>query len=190
MLDKKMLAIILIIPLFYISPTKAEPQHVENHQQISAKKLDKRAQVLSAYLAKFNSPLQYHAQDFIEAADRYQLDWKLVPAISGVESTFGKNIPGGFNGWGWGVYDTQAIYFKSWKDGIFTVSEGLRKGYFDKGLRDPYSINKLYATSPYWGRSVTYFSQDLEKFEKGYLDKEASETSNLLMPTRAWFVQR
>lgn len=172
MLDKKMLSIILIIPLLLVSPVKAKEVNPDPQQQIIAKKLDKKAEILSAYLGKFNSPLQYHSQDFIDAADKYQLDWKLVPAIAGVESTFGKNIPGGFNGWGWGVYGTQAIYFKSWKDGIFTVSEGLRKGYLDRGLTDPYTINKVYATSPFWGRNVTYFLNDLDKFEKDYWETD------------------
>lgn len=131
---------------------------------IEAKKLDKKAEILAAFLAKHNSPLQYHAQDFIDAAKQYNLDWKLVPAIAGVESTFGKFIPGGYNGWGWGVYGTQAIYFDSWTDAIFTISKGLRENYLDKGLTDPYSINKVYAASPSWGSKVSYFMEDLEKF--------------------------
>ena len=136
--------------------------------QVETKTLDPRAEILQAYLAKYNSPLQYHAQDFIEAADTYDLDWKLVPAISGVESTFGKAIPGGYNAWGWGVYGDQALGFESWRDGIFTVTGGLRKGYFNKGLTDPYSINKVYAASPTWGAHVSYFLADLSKFVENY----------------------
>ncbi len=133
-------------------------------EQIEGKKLDNKAKTLAAYLAKYDSPLQYHAQDFIDAADTYQLDWKMVPAIAGVESTFGKQIPGGYNGWGWGVYGTQAIYFNSWRDAIFTISKGLREGYLDKGLTDPYSMNRVYAASPTWGMKVSYFMQDIEQF--------------------------
>ena len=91
-----------------------------------------------------------------------------MPAIAGVESTFGKQIPGGFNGWGWGVYGTQAIYFDSWTEGIFTVSKGLRENYLDKGYTEPYSINRIYATSPAWGSKVTYFMADLEKFSSQF----------------------
>lgn len=148
---------------------------VENSEidLIEAKKLDYRAEILSSYLAKYNSPLQYHAQDFIDAADTYKLDWKMMPAIAGVESTFGKFIPGGYNGWGWGVYGTQAIYFTSWRDAIFTISKGLREGYLDKGLNDPYSMNRVYAASPTWGTKVSYFMNDIEKFAGSY------ETDNL-----------
>jgi len=145
---------------------------------ISGKKLDKKATILAQYLARFNSPLQYHAQDFIDAAETYQLDWKMVPAIAGVESTFGKFIPGGYNAWGWGVYGTQAIYFDSWRDGIFTIAKGLREGYLNKGLTDPYSINRVYAASPHWGGKVSFFMQDLEKFAS-QLEAEEQKTAEV-----------
>lgn len=132
--------------------------------QIEAKQIDPRAKILSEYLAKFDSPLQYHAQDFIDAAKTYNLDWRMLPAIAGVESTFGKQIPGGFNAWGWGVYGTQAIYFNSWREAIFTIAQGLRENYLNKGLTNPYSINTVYAASPYWGGKVSFFMQDLENF--------------------------
>lgn len=140
--------------------------------EVSYKQLDERAKILSDYLASYNSPLQYHAQDFIDAADQYELDWKMLPAIAGVESTFGKRIPGGYNAWGWGVYGTNVIYFKSWRDGIFTIAKGLKENYLNKGLKDPYSINRAYATSPLWGGKVTYFMNDLGSFA------QTNQTSN------------
>lgn len=140
----------------------------EAEVEITASKLDKEAEILAQYLAQHNSPLQYHAKDFIDAAKAYGLDWKLVPAIAGVESTFGKFIPGGYNGWGWGVYGAQAIYFKSWKEAIFTISKGLKEDYIDQGLRDPNSINRKYAASRYWGANVSYFMKELEQFKAGY----------------------
>lgn len=139
---------------------------------VSVRRVDPRARVLKSYLEKHNSPLADHSQDFIEAADTYGLDWKLVPAISGVESTFGKAIPGGYNGWGWGVYGNQALGFRSWRDGIFTVSKGLKEGYIDKGLKDPYSMNRVYATSPAWGGHVDFFLKDIDRYaqENGVLE--------------------
>ncbi len=146
------------------------------NEQVISKKLDKQAQILQAYLAKFDSPMQYHAQDFIDAARLYNLDWKMLPAITGVESTFGKFIPGGYNAYGWGAYDAyHAVYFDSWTDGIFTVARGLRENYLNKGLSDPFSINRVYAASPFWGSRVTYFMQDLEKFANNYQDKNPNQ---------------
>jgi len=172
----------LLIPfLFNTTKVAAETPTVEQPTQemhVEVKKIDQRAIILRDYFAKFNSPLQDHAMDFIDAADTYQLDWKLIPAITGVESTFGKFIPGGtdpifssHNGWGWGVYGTQAIYFKSWREGIFTVAEGLKKNYIDKGLTTPTTINPKYAASKAWGGHVDFFLKDLEEFAKNYSDK-------------------
>lgn len=146
------------------------------YEQITAKKLDPQAQILAAYLAYHDSPLQNNAQDFVDAAKIYDLDWKMLPAISGVESTFGQFIPGGYNAYGWGAYDAyHAVYFDSWKDGIYTVAQGLKEQYLDKGLKDPYSINRVYAASPNWGGKVSYFMKDLDKFAKNY----QSEQENL-----------
>lgn len=166
-----MFFLLLILPLLFLNRQVKAEKSSENDSpivQVEGKKLDKSAKILSAYLAQFDSPLQYHAQDFIDAARQYGLDWKLLPSIAGVESTFGKHIPGGYNAWGWGVYGTQAIYFTSWREGIFTIAQGLRENYLNKGLNDPYSINAVYAASPFWGGRVTYFMQDMENFAKDY----------------------
>lgn len=143
--------------------------------QVEARVFDSQAKVLADYLKRYDSPLQYSAQDFIDAAKKYDLDWKMLPAIAGVESTFGKAIPGGYNAWGWGVYGTQAIYFKSWKEGIFVISEGLKKEYVDQGLNNPYSMNRLYAASPYWGYKVSYFMQELGKFADSYQEENTNQ---------------
>lgn len=165
---KLLFFLLLVFSLFFLNrKVEAEKPVIKNTPplaEIQGKKLDNKAKTLAAYLAKYDSPLQYHAQDFIDAAEAYQLDWKMVPAIAGVESTFGKQIPGGYNAWGWGVYGTQAIYFNSWREAIFTISKGLREDYLNKGLNDPYSINRIYAASPFWGGRVSYFMQDLENF--------------------------
>lgn len=140
--------------------------------QVKAQVFDPQAKILADYLAAHESPLQYHAQDFVNAAKAYGLDWKLLPAIAGVESTFGRFTPGGYNAWGWGVYGNQAVYFRSWKVGIYTVSRGLKEHYVDRGLTNPYSINRVYAKSPHWGGKVTYFMKDLEKFAARYEAKQ------------------
>lgn len=159
---------LIFLPFFQAPVGGSFVEQPVQEVEISSKKLEPKAEILAAYLASFNSPMQYHAQDFIDASKAYNLDWKLVASIAGVESTFGKFIPGGYNGWGWGVYDTQAIYFNSWREGIFTVSKGLRENYLDAGLSEPYAMNRVYAASPTWGSKVTYFMNDLEKFAAGW----------------------
>src|SRR5579862_427307 len=51
---------------------------------------DNRAKILKSYLEQYNSPLADHAETFIKEADANGLDWKMVAAISGVESNFGE----------------------------------------------------------------------------------------------------
>ena len=169
---KYFLVIFLAFSLILTNPVRASYVAVqttpEKSDQIEAKKLDREAQILNAYLAKYNSPMQYHAQDFVDAAKEYDLDWKLLPSIAGVESTFGKHIPGGYNAYGWGIYGSNRLYFKSWRDGMFTVAKGLRENYVNKGLNNPYQMNRVYAASPAWGGKVTYFMNDLEKFATQY----------------------
>lgn len=132
---------------------------------IQVKTFDPRAKILSDYFASYNSPFEYQAQDFIDAADQHGVDWKLVPAIAGVESTFGKQSYG-YNAWGWGIYGDNTLNFESWRDGIFTVTAGLKENYIDKGLTNPYAMNKVYAASPSWGWKVDFFMKDLEKFNQ------------------------
>ncbi|MDO8618380.1 MAG: hypothetical protein Q7R49_00380, partial [Candidatus Daviesbacteria bacterium] len=108
MINKSFVAVSLILALaisfnFFNKVSYANEESTPA-VEVQSKQLDDKAEILSSYLSKHNSPLQYHSQDFIDAAKQYNLDWKLVPAIAGVESTFGKHIPGGYNGWGWGVY--------------------------------------------------------------------------------------
>jgi len=132
---------------------------------------DSRIRILREFLEKYNSPLVPFAGTFIEAADKYNLDWKLVAAISGVESTFGREIPtDSYNGWGWGIYGDNVIRFSSWNEGIETISEGLRDKYIDKwGAQDVYSIGRLYAASPTWAQRVEYFMNLIEQYQKSKL---------------------
>ena len=127
---------------------------------------DYRVKILRDYLEEHNSPLAPNAADFVESADKYNLDWKLVAAISGVESTFGQAIPpDSYNGWGWGVYGDHVIRFGSWKEGIQTVSQGLRERYMNQwGGKDIYQIGAMYAASPAWAGHVELYMNSIQDF--------------------------
>lgn len=141
------------------SSAKIQPRFTESVE-------DNRVVILRNFLAQYDSPLTEYADVFVETADKYQLDWKFVAAISGVESTFGKHIPyNSYNGWGWGVYGTNVHRFESWEDGIETVSKGLRENYMNKwGATDVYSVGKIYAASPAWAGNVTLYMNRIDKF--------------------------
>jgi hypothetical protein len=128
--------------------------------------VDSRVKILTSFLKQYDSPLVPYAADFVETADKYNLDWRLVAAISGVESTFGKEIPSNsYNAWGWGVYGDNVIRFKSWNDGIEIVSQGLREKYMDQwGGDNIYEIGAMYAASPAWAGHVELWLGRIQEF--------------------------
>ena len=117
---------------------------------------DYREYTLRKFFSKFNSPLTPYSLTFIRTADYYGIDWRMVPAISGVESTFGKAIPvGSFNAYGWagGNY-----YFESWTDSIKIVTKTLREEYVNRGATSVSKIARIYSPpSSTWGGHVNYF---------------------------------
>ncbi len=165
---------VLIAAIIIIIPQKAYSQ--QKASASSAKIIstaveyntdgDYRVKTLKAFLEKYDSPLAPYARDFVSEADRYNLDWKLVAAISGTESTFGKAIPyNSYNGWGWGVYGDNVINFSSWNEGIHTISEGLREKYMDKwNAKNVYEIGRIYASSPVWADHVTFYMNRINEF--------------------------
>jgi len=163
--------ILSLILLSNISPVYAQEFSAGSSAALlkpsNQKTSDSRVRILREYLEKYNSPLVPYAGTFVENADKYNLDWKLVAAISGVESTFGREIPNdSYNGWGWGIYGDNMIRFSSWTEGIQTISEGLRTKYMNQwGAKDVYQIGKLYAASPTWAQRVEYFMNSIEDYK-------------------------
>src|ERR1044071_5459066 len=51
---------------------------------------DPRLQALRRFFGKAGCPAKAYSHVFLEAADDYDLDWRLLPSISFVESTGGK----------------------------------------------------------------------------------------------------
>ncbi len=129
---------------------------------------DDRIGKLKAYLASNESPLTQEANHFVSEADRLEMDWKLVAAISGVESTFGKHVPAGsYNAWGWGIPTgaSWGLAFPDWKAGITAVSDGLRTNYIDRGAKTIDQIGYIYAASPTWASRVRYFIDQIETYK-------------------------
>lgn len=170
---KKIVYFVLCFIIFTLSvqPAKAESLQVSEssaHPNIPVQTEDERVSRLKHYLEAHNSPLSESANHFVSEADRLGLDWKLVAAISGVESTFGKHIPANsYNGWGWGVFTGKqdGIHFANWNDGITKVSEGLKHRYIDKGATSIEQIGRIYAASPVWSTKVRFFINKIEAFE-------------------------
>jgi hypothetical protein len=108
-----------------------------SHLQTSAERhfdyrKDPRFETLRKFFHKADCPAQHYADVFIEAADRYELDWRLLPSLSYVESTGGKQARNN-NIFGW---DSGRAQFASPTEGIHQVGYRLAHSnlYRDKNL--------------------------------------------------------
>lgn len=157
----------LLFPQTTLASQNASRSSASLQTNLLTKGPDNRTKALRDFLEKYSSPLAPYSSAFIKVADNYRLDWRLVASISGVESTFGKHIPyNSYNGWGWGIYGDNIIYFSSWEEGIETVSKGLRENYLNKwGATNVYEIGRIYAASPRWPSNVTYFMEKIAEFQ-------------------------
>ena len=127
---------------------------------IAVNSRDMRVKALENVFESYNSPLTPHAAFYIETADKYKVDWRLLPSIAGLESSFGKRqMPNSHNSYGWGG---GYIYFDSYEDGIETIISSLKKRYYDRGADTVYKIAPIYAESPTWAPRVTSFMNKIE----------------------------
>lgn len=122
---------------------------------------DNRVLKLTYFFKSQNSPLGDYALDFVQIADKYGVDWRLVPAISGVESSFGKYIPASsYNAYGW---NNGNYYFQNWPEGIETVTFALKENYIKRGANTVEKIAPSYAPpSRNWAWKVKYFMAQIK----------------------------
>ncbi len=129
------------------------------------KSADPRVANLKRFFRKYNSPLYVHAEVVVNTADKYEFDYRLLPAIAMQESGLCRVIPNdSHNCWGWGIYGTTVTRFASYPVAIETVSKGIKLNYIDKGLTTTEQIMAKYTPSSNgsWARGVNQFIQALE----------------------------
>jgi hypothetical protein len=84
---------------------------------------DPRLSRLQKYFGDRDCPLRDSAKDFLVAADQNELDWRLLPSISIIESSGGKDFTNN-NVFGWGSSKER---FSSVRAGIHYVAAQLGK---------------------------------------------------------------
>jgi hypothetical protein len=96
------------------------------------KQNDPRLSRLQKFFGDRDCPLRDSAKDFLIAADQNQLDWRLLPSISMIESSGGKDYTNN-NVFGW---DSCKEKFSSVRAGIHYVAAQLGKSrrYRDKDI--------------------------------------------------------
>lgn len=97
---------------------------------VKAASVDPRVIQMNQVLLKYNSPMVGHEAELIAIAEKYKLDWTLMAAIAGTESSFGRRMPYQcLNPYGWGVGGVNKLCFKSFPDAAEAVASGLAKKY-------------------------------------------------------------
>lgn len=165
---KKILFLLFILILF-AKPVRAFENEVGSSGKLIALaevKTDERAARLKAYLESKNSPCADFSDDFVYFADKYGLDWKLGPAIAGIESSFCQVYPVEYNnpfGIAGGYY-----HFNNLKDAIEYLNELIAtNGYYTKfqQTRDIFDLAFVYCElSQKWVNAVSRFMTEIDSF--------------------------
>lgn len=125
---------------------------------------DARSQILKRFLANYKSPLEPYAQLLVETADRYNLDFRLLPAIAMQESNLCAKIPeNSYNCWGFGIYADKVIRFDSYERAVETVAKTLSENYSRNGLLEPEEIMRKYTpqSKGSWAYAVLHFMEQM-----------------------------
>jgi hypothetical protein len=129
---------------------------------------DARALIIENFFKGHKSPLAEHGDIFVQTADKYDFDYRLLPAISMQESNGGKKvIPDSHNPFGYGIYGSKVTKFNSWAEAIEQVGKALREDYLNEGLTTPETIMIKYtppsaATDGAWAKGVSFFMYELK----------------------------
>jgi len=118
---------LLLVAGLLAAPVTASVQ--QYHSSPEVKQNDPRLSRLQKFFADRDCPLRDVAKDFLIAADQNHLDWRLLPSISFIESSGGKDYRNN-NVFGW---DSCKERFPSVRAGIHYVAQQLGKSKRYKG---------------------------------------------------------
>lgn len=141
---------------------------------------DARALLVTNFLSRYNSPLKphdYYGAKLVEIADRYGIDFRLLPAIAMQESQLCKRIPvNSYNCLGFGVHSRGTLRFESYEAGFERAARELRANYIDEGLVTPEQIMRKYTpkSSGSWAAAVNQFMTEMR-----YDDRDLGRTKRV-----------
>lgn len=109
---------------------------------------DGREDSLNEFFDSYDSPLEGHAGKIIQEADKYDIDYRLLPAIAMQESTLCKKIiKNSYNCWGFGIYGSRVTKFKDYNHAIEVITKTMAEKYIQQGLVSPEEIVTKYTPS-------------------------------------------
>lgn len=126
---------------------------------------DSRAAQMRVVLTKYHSPMIGLEDVLIQTAEKYGLDWTLLAAIAGTESSFGLHMPANcVNPYGWGIYGDNKLCFKSLEDSIEGVASGLASKYNISSIESIAHTYNTVSTSSWLGHTK-YFMNKIKTAE-------------------------
>lgn len=130
----------------HLSRQPPEPRYVSEQGEVVS------VEQVARFLESQKSPMAPHAMDIVRAGSTYGVDPRLVIAIAGVESSFGKKCRG-HNAWGWNNGRTR---WSSWTESIDTYTRLFSEQY--PNWRNLRRIAPVYNpnTPEKWGRKVSF----------------------------------
>ena len=147
---------------------------------------DGRPEIIAKFLERYNSPMKpydYYGKKLVEIADRYKLDFRLLPAIAMQESNVCKNTHSDapHNCLGFGIHEEGTLDFDSYEAGFERAGKELRAFYVDQGRITPESIMKKYTpgSNGSWADSVNQWMAEM-RYDDRELGKQSTEDANVL----------
>jgi len=155
----------------------------ESKNQVEA--ADGRPALIAQFLARYKSPLQpydYFGQFLVEIADKYGIDFRLLPAIAMQESNLCKAAPAGtYNCLGFGIHKRGTLGFESYEAGFERAAKELKANYIDQGRTTPEQIMKKYTPSSNgsWADSVNQWMAEM-RYDDRQMGISSSDSANVL----------
>ena len=122
-----------------------------------AKIEDQRHAKLEAFFQSFGCPAPYHVKEYLGAADTYAIDYRLLPAISVLESTCGiyqrEN-----NRWGWA---SARKGFASFRAGLEYIAQQLSVGRYYKNKTLEEKVH-MYNPRPQYARLMERLMRQID----------------------------
>ncbi|MFC1751428.1 hypothetical protein ACFL2V_21885, partial [Pseudomonadota bacterium] len=124
---------------------------------------DARPIIIAEFLETHSSPLkpyQYYGHFLTNLADKYSLDFRLLPSIMMQESNLCKKIPkSSYNCLGLGIHSQGTWTFDSYEENFEAAANVLREKYLNEGLITPDEIQDKYTpgSNGSWEFAVNHF---------------------------------
>lgn len=172
----------------YLPKIQSKEEHNIQNLQVSSviESEDARPQIVAKFLERYNSPMQpydHYGEILVDIADRYQIDFRLLPAIAMQESNLCKttnpDAPG--NCLGFGIHKSGTLDFDTYEAGFERAGRELKAYYIDKGLVTVEQIERKYTPSSNgsWANSVNQWMAEM-RYDDRQMGRENEDNASVV----------